>query len=134
MASGRNVTGVLLLAGLVSGCGLLGGGGGVGPEFVRRELGCEYRESLERSRERRASLGDPDCLFTPRVGWNACVLLSHNGPPSRARREREGSEEELLYWWYEDAPGEGLAVLAKIGCAGGCDRNESPWRVAFVRW
>lgn len=135
MTRRRTAVAAILAAGALSGCGAFGGGAG-GPAIAPERLGCEYREMVSRARELREDLGDRDRLFTPRPGWNACALLAHNGPPSRASREGEagGEGRGLLHWWYDGAPGEGLAVLARTGCAGRCDRNESPWTVIFVRW
>lgn len=101
--------------------------------FVEEELGCPYPDVLERSRSRRAGLSTPGRYFTPRMGWDACVLLSHNGRPDRVVRTEIG-DRPALRMRYEGAPGEGEVLLQRPACPGDCDRRRRPWEVVFVRW
>lgn len=112
---------LLLTCLAVGGCAAVSGGG-LDPRFVRRELGCRDASPGKR--------GESEELFTPVQGWDACVLLMHNGSPESLERERRGGTEVQL-WRY----GEGrVAVLEKVGCDGSCARGRSPWRVTHVRW
>lgn len=117
---------------LVLAVGCAGGTHGFDPAFARETLGCDW----ERVTARAESLGGGEGIappFTPRRGWNACVLLSHNGPPDRVER-LEARDPPLMNWRYEGAPGEGMVTLRREGCPGGCGPNESPWKVAWIRW
>lgn len=121
-------------AGLAAGaCSLFGGGPAFDAAFARDELGCDYRPAVEQSRRLRASRPDSTPLFEPAVGWNACAVLSHNGPPDRMdREERPGGP--VLLWRYDEAPGRGLVALERAGCRPACGPNVGPWTVSVVRW
>lgn len=128
----RVSSGSWLLLGLLAACGGPATGA-LAPDFVRTELHCDYGRMVERSEELRAERPPDDPYFEPSVGWNACTLLLHNGPPDRAdREERDGGP--VLVWRYGDEPDRRVVGLQRRGCGGACGRNESPWRVTYVRW
>lgn len=125
----RHLAAVLPLI-LVAGCA--GGSPAFDPAFARETLGCDW----ERASARAESLGEGEGAappFTPRPGWNACVLLSHNGPPDRVE-QIEDRDPPLMNWWYEGAPGRGVVTLRREGCSAGCGPNESPWKVVWAGW
>lgn len=138
---------ILLLIGVLA-CAPYQPGAGVSPDFAS-SVGCNYKQVMERARVLKARLED-GLTYTPRVGWDACNLLAHNGKPSRIEYQ-ETATTRYASWWYQTGGDVGLVTLtlgrtrgrtpnSPIGCPSqwltNCppEMSSSPWVVTYVGW
>lgn len=125
---------VLALAVLsTAACASFRPGSGVSEDFASAYY-CSAKNIKARADSLKQQL-KADEQFIPRVGWNACDLLAHNGVPTRIDRTETG-DIVAQSWWYQavsDYSSETHLVTLQLAPRGWSGTG-SPWIVTYVGW
>jgi hypothetical protein len=97
-------------------------------------LGCSGPMVKAKADSLRATLTSTE-RFIPRVGWDACELLAHNGAPAKVESQ-ETEHTRSMSWWYYDYDSHGVreAHLVTLRWQPSSLGGRSPWVIVYVGW
>jgi len=110
---------------ILAGCATFRPGHGVTPD-IATQYGCNYDAIVAQTDTLTAGLGGAQYVYIPKVGWDACNLLAHDGAPTRVEH-LETQDVRAQDWWYQDEDNTHLVTLT-------WEPKSGRWFVTYVGW
>jgi len=91
--------------------------------------GCDFVLVMAEARKLEGGLESATLEYIPRVGWDACEVLAHNGRPTRVDHHESESGRSMSWWYQSDAETHLITLRQHPGRPGACK-----WVVDYVGW